>query len=79
MARFLRPGWFEVDTYCIQRDGSREPYPIAVQVAHVHLLFLNTATETAIYTASLNIHAQAPYADVLVAMELAPTAGEGRP
>jgi len=70
MARFLKPGWFEVETYCLQHDGSREVYPIAVQVAHVHLLFPHTATETAISTPHLKIHAMATYAEVLAAMGL---------
>jgi hypothetical protein len=70
VVRFLKPGWFEVETYYLQGDGSREVYPIALQVAHVHLLFPHTDTETAIATPHLNIHALATYAEVLAAMGL---------
>jgi hypothetical protein len=77
MARFLKPGWFEVQTYRFQSDGLREVYPMAVQVVHVHLVFAHTATETAIYTARLTIPALATYAEVLAAMGLiARAAGE---
>jgi hypothetical protein len=76
MARFLRPGWFEVETYAMQPEGVREVYRIAVQVAHVHLVFPHTGTETAIYTPRLNIHALATYAEVLAAMGLAAPSAE---